>query len=398
MIERNKTDTGSIEAEDLDSECLSSSVYGTALFDICSDGLLATDHDGQILYHNEGVLSILGCTKEDFLTCTHISIFIPEWETIIRSRVRCLSVNETVFLKREPLSAHAVDGGVVPVDVSATLVCKGGKQQLLLLLKDRSAHEQIARKLEETYKQLLHAEKLASVGNITVGIAHEINNLLAGVVMYAALVLEQTKRSDPKYDDLLNIVEEATRCRDIVKDLLEYVHLSSQEMKPIDINVVIETGLKLLIKKAMFRNLHVIRELDADIPKIYGDPSRLRQVIVNIVINAVDAMQGNGTLTIRSSSDLNKHTVQVEISDTGPGISEDVLPQIFDPFFTTKEPGKGTGLGLSVIYSIIKNHHGTISVESRLGKGTSFLIDLPVLNEGMRHHEKSGKTGLGNTS
>ncbi|RLB00902.1 MAG: PAS domain-containing sensor histidine kinase, partial [Deltaproteobacteria bacterium] len=215
------------------------------------------------------------------------------------------------------------------------------------------------------------------------GVAHEINNPLGGILIYASLLMEEIPPEDPKRADLERIVQEATRCKEIVKSLLEFARQSSPEMEPTDVNRAITDGLLFLENQATFHNIEIVKELDPSLPPVFGNAGQLKQVFMNIMINAADAMHGHGTLTIRTHPSQDGREVVIEFTDTGEGIPEEVLPRIFDPFFTTKEVGKGTGLGLSMSYGIVKEHGGRIEVETEVGKGTTFRVMLPVtLQEG----------------
>ena len=193
---------------------------------------------------------------------------------------------------------------------------------------------------------------------------------------------------DPRQNDLKEIVEQTLRCKEIVKDLLEFSRQSNHRRLPCSINQSVRQAIDLLSKQALFQSplflgpivqpgVRVIRELDPDLPLINADPNRLNQVLVNLIINAVDAMEGKGTLTLRTFQQPGEKKIVLEVSDTGMGIPAENLSKIFEPFFTTKEVGKGTGLGLSTVYGIVQEHGGTIEVESTVGKGTTFTIKFP---------------------
>ena len=241
----------------------------------------------------------------------------------------------------------------------------------------------LERKVDERTRALLQAEKMAALGRMAGGVAHEINNPLGGILIYASLLMEEIPPEDPKRADLERIVQEATRCKEIVKSLLEFARQSSPEMEPTDVNRAITDGLLFLENQATFHNIEIVKELDPSLPPVFGNAGQLKQVFMNIMINAADAMHGHGTLTIRTHPSQDGREVVIEFTDTGEGIPEEVLPRIFDPFFTTKEVGKGTGLGLSMSYGIVKEHGGRIEVETEVGKGTTFRVMLPVtLQEG----------------
>jgi two-component system NtrC family sensor kinase len=243
-----------------------------------------------------------------------------------------------------------------------------------------------ARQLNE---RLMQASKLASVGEVSAKVAHELNSPLGGILIYANLLLEDTPPEDPKQKDLKEIIDQALRCKEIVKDLLEFSRKSTYRRVPCHLNQSIREALDLLSKQVLAQSslflgpivqadIQVVQELDPDLPLIEADPGRLNQVLVNLIINAVDAMEGKGTLTLRSYQKPQEKRVYLEVSDSGMGIPPENVSRIFEPFFTTKEVGKGTGLGLSTVYGIVQEHGGTIDVQSTVGQGTSFLLSFPI--------------------
>jgi two-component system NtrC family sensor kinase len=231
--------------------------------------------------------------------------------------------------------------------------------------------------LERTQRQLVQAEKIASVGRLAAGVAHEINNPLAGVLIYADMLMKEIKDNEQWRQDLGEIINQTLRCKQIVSRLLEFSRQSLEERVVFEVNEVIGHCVELLGRQALFHNIEIIKDFDASLPQILGNPGEMEQVFTNLMINAVDAMDGRGKLTISSRSDLKAELVILRFTDTGPGISPAIKDQIFEPFFTTKPPGKGTGLGLSVVYGVVQRHGGDIQVESPPGGGASFIIKLP---------------------
>ena len=230
---------------------------------------------------------------------------------------------------------------------------------------------------ENTQKQIVQSEKLASLGRLASGIAHEINNPLTGILTYSSMLKEDLK--DSRFEeDLGIIIDETMRCRKIVREVLDFARETKLEKQVVDINQVILSTISILEKHFTFQNINIIKELFPYIPEIAIDVSQLKSVINNLVVNAADAMPEGGDLIITTDYIPENNTVEIKFTDSGTGISEENLGRIFDPFFTTKEPGKGTGLGLAVIYGIIEGHNGKISVESTPGKGTTFTIRLPA--------------------
>ena len=243
--------------------------------------------------------------------------------------------------------------------------------------------EERTAELKRAESHLIQSEKLASLGKLAASVAHEINNPLGGILIYSHLLLEDTAKDKPLYDNLEKIVKEATRCKEIVKGLLKFARPKEPEMALTDINETVETSLALLKSQALFQNIKIKKKYSSSLPKIIADSSQLQQVFINIILNAVDVMQEKGTLTIQTAQNDQKDYIYVSFSDTGPGIKEADKFKLFEPFFTTKDVGAGTGLGLSISYSIIQKHHGTIDVKSRIGEGSTFTVKLPANRDEM---------------
>ncbi len=248
----------------------------------------------------------------------------------------------------------------------------------------KTLEKKVEERTEEIRKMQAHLveqEKLASLGKLAAGIAHEINNPLGGILIYSHLLLEDTKKKSPHYDNLKKIVKETTRCKDIVKGLLQFARPKDPEMMLTDINESLENSLSIMERQVLFQNINLQKKYSATLPKIVADSAQLQQVFMNIILNAAEAMDGNGTLTIKTYMDKDGNHIHIEFIDTGHGIKEEDKKRLFEPFFTTKEVGKGTGLGLAISYGIIQKHEGTINVTSQEGKGSTFTVILPVKEE-----------------
>jgi len=242
--------------------------------------------------------------------------------------------------------------------------------------------------LKKTQLQLFQAEKMTSLGKLAAGVAHQLNNPLGGIILYTKLILEDYDLEEPAREDLLRILKDAQRCRDTVKELLEFTRQTRQLMRPHNINEGISRTLFLLENQTLFHNIEINKELGASLPFIQADVQQLYHLLMNIILNAAEAMEGHGTLSVRSYCLLKKDRVVIEISDTGPGIAEKDLPHLFEPFFTTKEEGKGTGLGLSLVYGIVENHGGTITARNKPDTGVTFTIEFPICaDSGDSEHE-----------
>jgi two-component system NtrC family sensor kinase len=237
--------------------------------------------------------------------------------------------------------------------------------------------EERTRELQVVQDQLIHAGKMAALGELAAGVAHEINNPLTGVLTFSSLLLKKIDDNHPWKRDLDTIVQQTTRCRNIVKGLLDFARQRKPDKKEWDIYNLIENTLTLVEKQAPFRNIQIVKDFEGQVPLLFVDGDQIQQVFMNILLNAADAMGENGgTLTIRTN--LRDGMAEVVFSDTGHGISKEHISKLFDPFFTTKQTGKGTGLGLAISYGIIQGHSGDIKVESELGKGSTFRVRLPI--------------------
>jgi PAS domain S-box-containing protein len=238
-------------------------------------------------------------------------------------------------------------------------------------------------------EHLSRTEKLAALGQLAAGVAHEINNPLGGILVYSYLLLEDLDPGAPERTQVEKIVREATRCKEIVQGLLEFSRYMPSKMIPLSINAILEEAISLVEDHLMFQSIQLIQELDPHLPAVFGDKSKLEQVFINLLMNGGESVQGEGRLTVTTEAAQGGELVLIRFSDTGPGIPEHLLSRLFDPFFTTKEVGKGVGLGLSISYGIIQKHMGRIYVERTGTEGTVFVIELPV------HRETPG-TGLDN--
>ena len=240
-----------------------------------------------------------------------------------------------------------------------------------------------AEELMQLQSRMEHSEKLASMGRLAAGVAHELNTPLGGVLSLAMLTLEEIEESHPLRKDLELIVKQTLQCREIVKGLLAFAHQSESRAAETDVNAVIVNTLALLERQAIFQNVHTTRTLNAELPPVFIDPSQLQSAVMNVVMNAVDAMEGQGVLTIETAVDEAGEQIFMRISDTGKGIPDKIKPLIFEPFFTTKEPGEGTGLGLAIVYGVVKGAGGRISVDSS-PSGTTFTMWLPAMRQATR--------------
>src|SRR5207247_11120193 len=225
------------------------------------------------------------------------------------------------------------------------------------------------------------AKKIAALGQTISGVAHELNNPLATILSWAERLSERTSLEEPVRRGLETILSESERAARIVRSLLTFARKRQTTRAMVDVNQVIRETLALRAYEQRVTNITVLDALAAGLPQVFADGHQVQQVLLNLMINAEQAMlaaNGRGTLVVRTWHDAQQESVILEINDDGPGIPEDLQPKIFDPFFTTKEVGKGTGLGLTVAYAIVQEHGGRLRLESRPNAGASFYVELPI--------------------
>lgn len=262
-----------------------------------------------------------------------------------------------------------------------TLNLKKARTELEEWAKNLEAKvEERTREIHLMQNQLIRSEKLASLGELVAGIAHEINNPLTGILMFSSMINNDSRLDPAMKNDMSMIVRETKRCAKIVKGLLDFSRETPPSKKVSCINSIIDDTLALVTNQSSFHDINIIKNYDPEVPSVLVDPHQIEQVFVNILLNASHAMSAGGDMTITTGADPDGKFVFTKVTDTGCGIPAENLEKIFDPFFTTKET-KGTGLGLSVSYGIIESHGGEIEVDSTVDVGTTFTIRLPLDQE-----------------
>jgi two-component system NtrC family sensor kinase len=369
------------ERKQIEDELRAANKFFTNLIESSVDGIMVTDMKGNIIIFNKGAEVLTGYTAEEVIGKMHITqIYPPGIAKEVMKKLRSSDYGGAG--KLQPIQFNIVNkfGEEIPINISAALIYDGAGREIASvgIFTDLRPRLRMEKKLQETHLQLVSSEKMASLGKLAAGIAHEINNPLGGILIYSSLMMEDLPEDDPKRGDLARIVQEAGRCKDIVKSLLEFARQTEPRKEPTDINRAINDGLFFLVNQALFYNIQIVKELDPFLPFVRGNASQLKQVFMNIIVNAAEAMHGSGTLTITTSQSPDRKTALIAFTDTGEGIPEENFSRIFDPFFTTKDVGKGTGLGLATSYGIVEDHGGRISVKSKVGEGTTFIIELPV--------------------
>ncbi|MCG6917285.1 MAG: PAS domain-containing protein [Deltaproteobacteria bacterium] len=370
----------------------------TTLFAGMREPLFLLRQDYRILDANEPMLSLLGLPKKEVVgrTCHEVSH---------RSLQPCNSKSCHCPMKetlKTGLSAHAIhehlDRQNKPRYLEIfTYPLKNNYGQVNMVFEFyrditddlESRLERKAREVKKDLAKLVHEDKMIALGKLVASSVHEINNPIAGIHTLAKLMLRTLEEDQLKAEELEEfrrylelIAHESSRCGQIVSNLLSFARQKELERRRVNINDIIRSVFLLCRHRMELQNIAFHEKLDPDLPQITGDYNQIQQCIMNVIFNAIEAMPAGGKLTIRTSLEKKKRMAQIKIIDTGCGIPEENLSIIFEPFFSTKEEGKGVGLGLSVVYGIIREHQGTIFVNSEVGAGSTFTIRFPTANKG----------------
>lgn len=344
------------------------------------EGIVVLDTKGNVVMFNHGAERILGCRAEEVIGHREMfeKIYPAEQARALMQRMRSDEYGPPGLLNTTEVLLTNEQGERVPVNFSAAIIKEGHKEIASVgIFSDLRERRRMERELEEARLQVIHAEKIASLGRLAAGVAHEINNPLAGILLYADMLLKEISHNEAWRQDLEEIITQTLRCKEIVTRLLDFSRQSLGQRCMVEISRILGQSLDLLRRQSLFLNIEIHKDFQPGLA-LQGDAGQLRQVFTNLMINAADAMEGKGTLTLRTRLEQTQQQAVIEISDTGSGIDSEALDKIFEPFFTTKSPGKGTGLGLSIVYGVIQRHGGTIDAASTPGKGTTFTIRLPL--------------------
>jgi PAS domain S-box-containing protein len=350
--------------------------------------IVAINDKGIVSLINRKGCDVLGYKEKEIIGKNWFDLFVPEGMRKER---------KDTFKK---VMAGKIDE---PEDYESSILTKSGEERIIAwhnttltdekggIVGTLSSGEDITMR-KQTEEELIRSEKLASLGQLAASVAHEVNNPLAGIMVYVKLFLKKYKEEKLQTENtekqLLKMEKELDRTTRIIRNLLDFARQSEPAIRPVEINKVVEAALLLVGHQIGLENIKLEKKLDTQLPLVLADFDKIQQVLINIIMNAIQAMPDGGNLTITTSvakgikiNKLFKDTVRIDIRDTGVGITRENMRKLFTPFFTTKEKGKGVGLGLPVVHGIIEQHKGKIEVDSEPNIGTTFTIYLEVMDE-----------------
>ena len=359
------------------------------------DALIVVDPESKIQIVNKAACDLLGYKEKELIGKPVAAIF-AEAGAISLKETRFKALLEKGGLKNYETYYKRKNGKSVPVLFSASGMKDEGDNIICAVCtaRDITERKQIENALQSAYAQLkqtqlqlVQSAKMSTVGQLGAGVAHELNNPIGGILGYAQFILQKLSKPGFSTKDfktckqyIEHIEKESNRCKAIVENLLEFSRKPAVKFEAVDIKELTEKTLSIVRHQLKLQNIKVTVNYEPDLPLVNGNVNKLQQVFTNIIINAQHAMPHGGELNIRVGSKLKGREKKVEIKfkDTGCGIPKEDLGRIFEAFFTTKQNWKSVGIGLSITYELVKEHNGTITVESEVGKGTAFTIVLPV--------------------
>ncbi len=351
-----------------------------AIFDYATDGIMVLDKNGIIINVNRKACEIHGFERDALIGIRLELIDTSDQKALIRERLQKILEGESFVYETEH---YRKDGSKVLLEVSATAIESEGEKYIQSFYRDITEKKRLQ-------EQLMHSTKMESIGVFAGGIAHNFNNILTAILGYAELLLEFSALDDVSRQRVRNIESSARKASSMISKLLSFARRDSHEVLPLNLHDVINDSLKMF-EGMLNKKIGLKVNLCEQKPVIEGDPNQIEQILMNLIVNAKDAMPDGGLMSISTRLiDLQEvrpnvpsyvqpgRYVILSFSDTGTGIPRDIMNKIFDPFFTTKEKGRGTGLGLATVYGIMKDHRGYISVQSDVGKGTTFELYFPL--------------------
>jgi PAS domain S-box-containing protein len=348
------------------------------MLDNASDSIFMRDFDGNLLYVNEAACRSLGYTKEELLGMNVFNIVVPEDAKYIKPRIKKLQETGEIIYESASLSK---DKSATPAEVHSRIIKRGNQELILSIVRDITERKQAEKEKEELEQKTRVNNRLATVGQLASGIAHEINNPLTGVIGFSQL-LQQKDAPENIRKDIRIIHDSAQRVASIVKRLLVFARQQKPEREEISVNETITSTIAMRAYEMETSNINLTMQLSPDLPRTMADGGQLQQVFLNLILNAETEMKaahdkGNLLITTEAIDNI----IRISFKDDGPGIPKENLERIFDPFFTTREVGEGTGLGLSICHGIVNEHGGRIYAESKPGKGATIIVELPIVTE-----------------
>ncbi|MBR9982847.1 MAG: PAS domain S-box protein, partial [Desulfatitalea sp.] len=354
------------------------------IFEASKDMIAVTGKDGRILDLNPAGRAMLGLEGVD------TGARMPSLGNFFRDDADWQRIRETIadlgFIASSEFDLNVDGSHSRRVLLSGGLAqdVEGAEEKFHFLVKDIE-QQHMAR------EQMAQADKLASIGELSSGIAHEINNPLGIILGYTQLMLRNEDKHSDRIADLKTIEKQVRHCKSIVEDLLNFARTSAPKRELCDIHALIDDVIHFMRQHARMDEIQLSTAYDSRVMPLLLDEKKIRQVFINLLMNAQHAVGSRGAITVSTAQAVDGRKVRIRVQDSGPGIEADLLNRIFDPFFTTKPTGQGTGLGLSVSYGIIKNHGGDIWVESTPGQGAAFTIVLPVANTPTRRENHASE-------
>lgn len=345
--------------------------------------IVVEDRYGNILLMNPSARELFGYSSWEAATNVSAARLYPEGLAAeIQENLKGEKFGGQGILRSLNTTILKSDGEEIPVELTASVICEDEEEiAAVFLYNDLRDKQAVEKKLRDTRARLAQSEKMASIGQLAAGVAHEINNPLTGILFYAEMKQTELTADDPERGEVTAVIEDVNRCQDIVKNLLAYSRQSNPKKEILQLNEVVDQSLALIRDPKALMNIEIVKEIYADKMMVNVDRNQICRVVINLVMNAVSSMKGSGRLVFRTYRDAVRRKAVLEIEDSGCGISKEHLPRIFDPFFTTKKHGEGTGLGLSTVYGLIQENKGSIEVKQTSEKGTTFRVELPLLQE-----------------
>lgn len=396
------------------------------VLDIATEGIIVIDRQQNVVLFNRGAERAFGYATAEILGQPFERLIPERYGVEHRRHVDEFAVAPTasrLMGDRRPVAGRRKDGSEFPAEVSICKFEERGEIFFASIIRDVSERKkaeealvQLNHSLEErvrartveleatnrrlhvyltqlesrsdelrtTTQQLWQAAKLATVGELAASIAHELNNPLGTISLRIESVLARTESDDPRRAPLQIVEQEIERMAHLVSNLLQFSRAGNEQVSTVHLDEEIRMTVELTSHHLKRRGIEVSQEFDSQLPTIFADRQKLRQVFLNLFTNAGDAMPKGGKLSVRAWREVasgKQDAVVIEVADTGVGIPDELLPRVMDPFFTTKEEGKGTGLGLAICKRIVQEHKGVIQIDSKVGKGTAIRITLPIVSE-----------------